>query len=190
MLECKNVIDACGGRHSKVRDIDEIKYIVIHRFGWNDLRDYDANGISPNALGAYKFYQSNGEAYIATGGRFPYTFMVGQGGLVWQTSDIGVVTPHAMRWNVPGLGIACFGDFTLLPPTNEQMGALTELLAALVRYLGDVKVVGHTELPGSTRDPNKDCPGRNLNMDKLRSSISNMNDGLAAQSLIRLGIAI
>lgn len=106
---------------------------------------------------------------------------LGQGGF-----DLGFELrgAHAVGYNARSIGIAVYGCFDLEPegkpqfpkptnlhPTQAQLDTLDVLCRGLQWWLGDiVNLAGHTELPNATRFPGKRCPGRNLDMSKLRES--------------------
>jgi N-acetyl-anhydromuramyl-L-alanine amidase AmpD len=71
------------------------------------------------------------------------------------------------------IAVAALGDFRSRAPHMPQWAGLTLLcchLAAKYR-ISPLSVVGHDEIPGGSSDPDKQCPGRYLNMDFLRKSI-------------------
>ena len=189
MLIVLNRITECQGEHREIRNLSQLEYLIIHRFGWNDLREYEANGIEPDAVGIATFYRTNPEAYRTTKGAMPYTFVIGRHGTIWQACELGVLTPHAARFNTCGIGIACLGDFRWLPPTDEQKRSVLELSAALVRF-HPMRIEGHTDIPGAMKDPNKSCPGRCFDMVWLRSTVASTNDSLAGDALIRAGVSL
>jgi len=187
-LRILNRIEQCGGRHSQNRDVDDIEYGVVHRFGWHDLIEYERHGITPDAVGAAKYYETEPDARAATGGRMPYTFVNGIGGTVWQAIEFGSGSPHAKRFNTTGIGIACLGDFRFLPPTQEQLWSLVELCAALLRFWPNLKLVGHDTLKGGMEDKDKQCPGRLLDVESVAADAVAINKRIAGGELVRAGL--
>jgi hypothetical protein len=139
-----------------VRDLKDIKGIAIHRInvGSNarDIRDF--------------FVEGEGGRY--TGNQMPYTFVVSPFGVIEQALDLREVGPHARRWSVPMISIACIGDFRHHPPDTDQFYATKELCIDLCLYINKAEIKGHDELPGGSSDPNKQCPGKMFGLSMLR----------------------
>lgn len=93
-----------------------------------------------------------------TKGALPYTFLVLTNGEVDQMLPVSAVSAHALRWNVPGVGMAVAGDFRSNKAPPEQWGAAMELAAYWARY--GLAIFGHDELPFASSDMKKECPGR------------------------------
>lgn len=189
ILTVENVINRIGGDRPRQRKISDLMYLMIHRFGSHDLQWYDDQGITPDALGVAKFYHDNGDASAATGGEMPYTFVVGVYGTIWQARHILDVTPHGKRFNVPAIGIACLGDFRLLPPTLNQIQALEDLLAGIKRLWPHLEIVGHSDLKWAAT-PGKQCPGSNMPLGKIIENVNTINEARAGQALINAGVSI
>ena len=51
-----------------------------------------------------------------------------------------------------------------------------------------MELVGHTEMPDSTSDPKKVCPGSLLDMDILRKEVGAINEEEGKKSLCDLGV--
>lgn len=108
------------------------------------------------------------EAAAVTRRKRPYTFLVEPDGTVVQCAPLGKVTPHARSWNRRGVGIAAIGDFRRSTPPDVQWYSTAVLVATLKAHYGFVSVMGHDEAPGSTSDPNKQCPGPMWHMPDFR----------------------
>jgi hypothetical protein len=64
------------------------------------------------------------------------------------------------------------GDFRKHEPTVSQWGALCDVCEDLATFIGpNAKIMGHTEFPGASADPNKVCPGPLLDMNALRDLV-------------------
>ncbi len=77
-----------------------------------------------------------------------YHFVIGPGGLVYQTNRLETVSYHVSDHNTPSVGICLLGDFTKSDPTDNQLASAR----ALVRQLG-WPVVPHKALNQTA------CPG-------------------------------
>jgi len=186
-----NVIRKCGEPHPGERDISELRYIVIHRFGSHELGWYDEHGITNTAEGVAKFYQQNPEACAATGGQMPYAFVIGMFGSAWQARHITDVSPHARRFNQTGIGIAFLGDFRMLPPPREQWNMGVDLCAALLRMWPHLQIVGHTNLgKHATSTPGKQCPGRLFEVTDFAAEVQSVNESAAGMELISMGVQL
>ena len=96
--------------------------------------------------------------------------------------------PHARKWNSSSVSVACIGDFTKHAPTNEQECALIDLLTALAGY--GLTIHGHTELPGSSSDPKKQCPGPHLDLNAVRNEVKYKLETKRLEALLDVGIKI
>lgn len=146
------------------RKTEHIKYLVIHRL---DV------GSTPEAI--YKAF-ADGKPYAAgsyTGQKLPYHFFLPKNpeGQIYQLHPLLDIAPHAKSFNQEGIGIAVEGDMTKGPATAVQYDTLVKLCAYLIELYGDLKIVGHTDLPNSTNTPGKICPGKYLNIERLRQAV-------------------
>jgi len=157
-----DVTDECKlGKPARKRDA-VVDHIILHRFDGNAIphwpRVVDAVGM------AYCF--ATHVDLRDTVGRMAYSIVVTPSGVVEQAVPLSKYTPHARRWNRRSIGVAVMGDFRNHPPTTEQEFALAWLVPALACYYG-AKVVRHDDLPGSSSQKGKVCPGRFLNVEGL-----------------------
>jgi hypothetical protein len=109
-----------------------------------------------------------------TGGEVPYTFLGLANGRVDQMLEVTEYGPHARRWSWGGVSYACAGDFTVDKPEPKQWASAVEIASIFVSWLHRPVhdcVFGHTELPESSADPMKRCPGHEWDMDKFRWEI-------------------
>lgn len=162
---CRNLVPKGEDGGFLVRPLEEITHIIVHRIG---------KKLGPSVPDIVKSFADTSEfaAGSYTGGKMPYTFILDEEGGVWQTLEVGDVGWHAKRWSKPGVGIACVGDFRKYEPTFQQSYSLSQLCTLLGYWLSDFQLVGHTELPEASSDPEKKCPGHLLDMDELRSKVA------------------
>jgi len=139
----------------------KITGVMMHMFGVPGV--HDASGIA-------RFYRHNPEW---TGGQMPYTYVVDQFGGVELALDLGEVGPHARRWSAPHVGIVGVGDFNASKPRQEQWES-AGIVCALLSRAYDCPVFGHTETPGATKYPGKQCPGRHWPMGEFRDFVASI----------------
>ncbi|WP_209121494.1 N-acetylmuramoyl-L-alanine amidase [Alkalihalobacillus sp. BA299] len=138
----------------------KIKRIVIHHGATKQGLD------GTNYLSYLSFHINN--LGWSTGG---YTFGINDDGSILQGYDIDVITNHVGNYNGDSLGIVLAGDFRVEEPTPEQWNALYWLLNHLKSLLGDVEIVGHSEVPGYSWKP---CPS--LDMNQIRRNAANYSE--------------
>ncbi len=175
-MKISNCIDACSDFNTRTRPLEAVKLIVVHRCN-----------IADTAAETADRFINDPEVAKYTGGMMPYTFYIRRDGLVEQALHVGDVAPHARRWNIKGLGIALSGDFRFQPPTKQQMDSLTKLCAMWLAW-GITDIKGHTELPYSSRDMSKECPGRHLKMSHLRQNAEDLRRSTVENALVGAGV--
>lgn len=108
-----------------------------------------------------------------TFGKFPYHFLITREGTIEQCLPLSYNAPAALKsLNTYGIHIALVGDMRKTPASHEQEVALIQLCHLLQNaYAWKLEVRGHTESPGSSLDPNKECPGKKLDLDHLREAL-------------------
>lgn len=112
---------------------------------------------------------------LGTGGCMPYHFIVRKDGTIEQAVPLRIVAPGAVKLNRSGVQIALHGDFRKAPPTEEQFNATVMLCATLQHAFNAHSIVEHTSVPGTTLTPGKICPGKYLDMRKLRQVCSEIS---------------
>ena len=156
-----NLIEACCDGKTKPVDPRRRRAVVVHRCGMGE----DAMAIS-------QAFQAPGAPGNVTGHHMPYTIVVTRAGRIEQALRIGDCGPHALAWNITGIGVAMVGDLRSEPPTALQRAALIQVCSALSGWLGGASVVwGHDELRNASTDPLKECPGRFLDMGAVRRDV-------------------
>jgi N-acetyl-anhydromuramyl-L-alanine amidase AmpD len=95
-----------------------------------------------------------------------YHFVIDKDGTIFQTNQIGAYTFHNGFNNRGAIGICLQGNFETGYPDSKQIYALTYLVNDLKKRYPQIKfLMGHREYQNETL-----CPGKNLNMDMLRSA--------------------
>lgn len=188
MVKVLDCIDLCDpGKQVRQRNIDQIEGIAIHRI------DPSLGETAAQIAHSFTDTSTKYSAGSYTGGVMPYTFVLPRtsSAQIEQALPIGDVSPHAKRWNLPYIGVACVGDFRFHEPTQWQWDAAQELCAFLVLHFGrDLKVYGHTELDGASADRNKSCPGIYFNMGRFRAALVYAISKAKADALSAAGIMV
>ncbi len=98
-----------------------------------------------------------------------YHYVIERDGRVVPGRSLGLPGAHckAAGMNFKGIGIAVLGNLNNHPPLPSQEEALENLVRGLQQRFGipPANVLGHREVPGAATD----CPGRCLDMERLRS---------------------
>lgn len=163
---------------------DEIEGVMIHRVGIDRLTGVDFGPTAEDICQAF----TEGPAARYTGYKVPYSFIIQKDARIAQALPLGKVGPHARRLSRSFVSVAFMGDFRELTddqgvllahePTEGQFCAGVFLLRALLGVLAKPvsAIYGHTDpemiLGGSTKDRNKKCPGKGLDLYKLKSAVS------------------
>lgn len=149
---------------------EDIRGVVVHRI---EVSQEDP-AFADTPADIERFFADHPVGREATGGRMPYAILVDADGRVTQTVPLARVTPHARQHNPSTVGVACIGDFRARPPSRAQRQSLVRVCADLLsRFsLEPSALVGHDELSGASADPNKICPGAELNMNELRRDVA------------------
>ncbi len=158
-------------------------YLVVHRIGKELGNDAAALTIA--------FRDTNKlAAGFNTGGRMPYHFVIGEDGTTEQCIPLDRTGAHAMKWNSKSIGIACIGDFRLHEMPDAQKRALIDLCSMLRLLIAGVQIIGHTDLPESTTDPLKICPGKKLDMPTVRMLVASRTHELSAALVADVGLQL
>jgi len=161
MTDCTDIGDGlriCQECHG--RNIDDVNLVIIHR-----------SHVAKNARqSAFFFAKPEG----GTGRKFPYHFYICEDGQIEQAVRLTKAAPGACNSNRVGIQVALCGDMRKAPPTPAQLASCKVLCSELSNFLGQVRVKGHSEVPGSFGDPNKrvggpeECPGKCFPIDEVR----------------------
>ncbi len=165
MLSALHLVD--HSRYRK-RPMDLVDRVVFHRSHLSETLEEDVEAFadtSPRAAGSY------------TGGKYPYHFKVGKLGHSVVVLPLHLSAPGAgSRYNKRSIHVAVHGDFRSHPPTDLQLKSCASLVVYLEGRLDrKLKVFGHTEMPGSSSDPDKQCPGPLFPLDLLRSMVDELS---------------
>jgi len=160
-LQVRNRVDEFADGRKKIMRQQAIKHVVVHR----TLPDGTAKDVH------HRFV--HGDLRDVTGGQNPYHFVIESGGACVQVMALNEEGAHARMWNPCSLGVAIMRDMRKTPPDPRQYQTLLSLLQYLCLWIGGVTgvVFGHDELRGASKDPDKECPGRHLDMMRLRSQL-------------------
>jgi len=192
MMLFRNCIeDCCDGKITK--RMGEPDKLIFHRISFSHdaekpIEDHDLDG--PMVAKLFTDTNKYRPGYY-TGGQMPYSFVCTVDGIIDQCLPVRELAPHAKRWNQTGLSIAVVGDFKAYDPAPLQWRACVDF-AALWMAAG-LGLYGHTELPDSSSDPTKECPGERFSMTALRHSACIHAKEIqtverARNRLIRLGV--
>ena len=131
---------------------DKTEFIIIHHSaGESDLLNID------------KYHKSKGFKNIA------YTYFINSESKIFQLHDIKAVNPSAFAYNYNSVSICLQGNFDINQVHKSQYKALFKLCLKLKRIFPEAQIVGHNEI-GHTN-----CPGKNLNIEKLKSKVNSFH---------------
>jgi len=176
-----NKISECDDGKPKPRTIERIEKFVVHRIG-------DSLGETAEEIAAAFRDTSKYAAGSYTGAQQPYTWIIRKDGTIEQALAMTDTGPHAKRWNSSSVSVALIGDFTKHEPTEAQWDSLVNLSVAMLRM--GFTIHGHTELPGSSSDLKKQCPGHLCDMNKLRKEATSKLHESALEQLLEMGIKL
>lgn len=115
-----------------------------------------------------------------TKGTLPYTFLIKRRGVIEQCLPIHAISSHALRWNVPAIGIAIVGDMRTERCTKSQWEKAIAFCALWKAY--GLQIFGHDELPFAITDRRKKCPGAKFNMNVFRREVKNAWEKVAREA--------
>lgn len=161
-------------RPNRVRDTDNIKRIVVHKFG----PEVDGEAITDVSV-ARKAFARRGmwRAGSYTAGKMAYHFLYDfNTGTIYQALPLDRVGVHAIGFNWDSVGVALIasrGESQVCSPDWQSFyDFLAQLRVGIMHDNGNfVHIHGHMELPGASRDPFKDCPGHGINLRQLRQTV-------------------
>lgn len=120
---------------------------------------------------AYHDMSTRQSAGSWTGGKVPYHSLYVPGARELKVFlPHWAKSPHARSWNAAGYGLAIYQDFRASVPSEKTWLDLLQIVDTLTG-LWDIPVeavAGHTEHPGASADPHKDCPGRFFDLERFR----------------------
>jgi hypothetical protein len=142
--------------------------VVIHRCDLTHVAPWNPTPIptseldGPMLAGRFRSPLSESKGWV------PYSVVVPMHGRPEQILPLRVKGAHAVGYNWCSWGVAVLNDG---PATEEQLDAAARVTARLVVLARGASVVGHTELPGASRDKNKVCPAPVVNMADFRARV-------------------
>lgn len=166
----ESLIDKADYKHYPRREIGEIRGVMLHRVGKDYQTGADFGDTAEEICQAF----TEGPAARYTGHKLPYSFIVEEGGRVAQCLPVTWVGPHALKKSVDWLSVAFIGDFRDSEPSEAQNVSGTILVRGLLGMIGKgiAAIEGHTNVPGATGDPRKQCPGKGLNLHEVKRAIA------------------
>lgn len=152
------------------------KYIVVHTAAYNG-RNCDADLI--DQWHRQRGWREIGYHFVVINDRHDHL----EDGLVQVGRDINSIGAHARGLNAQSIGICCIGHGDQDPLTSAQKNSVIRLISRLIDEHEGISVehvIGHRELNTlvnrgliHTRyHVRKTCPGKKVDMDRLRSELS------------------
>jgi N-acetyl-anhydromuramyl-L-alanine amidase AmpD len=153
--------------------LDAVRKLFVHRtsFAHADPQQNPAPMSDEELTGMDIAARFRSFVALGTGRRVAYHLIIRSSGVVEQLLPLDVRGAHAIGQNYCSWGVAAVGDFDVRPMADNQRAMLVELLRFLRTLRPGAEIFGHTEVPGTSSDPEKRCPGRYLDMDLLRKDV-------------------
>jgi N-acetyl-anhydromuramyl-L-alanine amidase AmpD len=155
-----------------------VQYVFVHRISLSQIAYGNPHPIADDLLTgpelARRFLVSEA---LGTGQRIPYHLLVRRDGDVDQMISLGRRGAHARGKNWCSWAVAIAGNTDEAPVSVKQWDALIDVLWLLAGLHPELQIVGHTEIPGTSGDPNKQCPGRHISMDSVRKAVADRTVG-------------
>lgn len=170
---------ALDRRPGKRLSLRHLRYLVVHRLSLARKTEANPNPVPDHLLTGADVIEAFRDPRMGTGGNTPYHSLVllDKEGTLEQLLRLGVRGSHAGDTRPPGerkgynwrsLSVAVIGNADERPITEPQYRRLVQVAYDLLPLCGEL--VGHTELPYASRDPNKRCPGRFLDLHPVRTA--------------------
>jgi hypothetical protein len=174
-----NRLAECAATNQLLADLKPKRFLVIHqtslaRKGQDNPLPVPDDQLDGMTLA--RIFRENPKPPpdgLGTGGWCPYTILISPGGRIEQLMPLRAVCAGAIGYNRSGINIALVGDFAEKPPGVSQMRALVKVCAELVPIgllstRSGLVMGGHTStFQGTSRDPDKLCPGPYLSIAEL-----------------------
>lgn len=151
-----------------------LKYIIVHRISLSQRTEANPKPIPDKELNAVEIADRFKHPLMPTRGRPPYHAVVLQDrdATVEQMLPLSIKGAHALRHNWCSLAVAIVGNTDERPASKQQYEALRDICRVWAPINGGLLVVGHTELPGASGDPNKRCPGRYISLAPIAAEVN------------------
>jgi hypothetical protein len=151
---------------------NNVRWLVIHRISLSEKAPGNPNPIRDEDLTGEELIRRFRNAGLGTGGRCPYHVLIRHDARVEQLLPLTVKGAHAPNYNWRSLGVAVAGRTDLFPILPEQWVQLVKVCIGLIGYWPDgLAIAGHTDLPGASDDPTKQCPGQYLIPRRLETRV-------------------
>jgi hypothetical protein len=170
MLHVVDRTAVCVPMKPRLINLEKVRRVVLHRLSLVKRTPENPHPVADDKLDAKAVARAFiGHPEMGTGGVAPYTALDCQDGDTEQMLPLVVRGAHAGGYNSTSWSLAVGGNWDereMPDATWERMIETLSVLAVLPRT-----VVGHDELKGSSSDPTKRCPGRFVNMSKVRAEV-------------------
>lgn len=157
-----NRINECHNLNGRALPRNDVVYLVIHHCSLARKTLSNPRPIPDELLTGPELARIfRGNPGLGTARRTPYhIFITYPDGIIEQILPLCLRGAHALAHNNKSWGICTGGEGGLL--TERQRGSLVWVCRALYLLNGERAIIGHDELIGGKRDPNKVCPGYDL----------------------------
>lgn len=151
--------------------IEPVRYVVIHRTSLSVRESKNPRPVPDEELDVVQMADAfcRGSMATYTAGLFPYHVMIRRDGVAEQAIPLDTAGAHAQRYNVNTLAVAYIGEHDC---NAKQRETLEQVVTALCLHTRTFAIVGHSDLPGSSRDPAKVCPHLSFPMDAVRRGVA------------------
>lgn len=173
-MKFNNLISKCvnGGNPERTMSLSGL---VLHRFGNEHIHD----GVQVAELL---------RTLPEVGRCMSYHFVIRRDGQIDQCLPLNRIGWHAMGHSKRMIGVALLGDFRQHKPTQEQMDSVVWMVQRFGQLLGRYDVVGHDELADGSKDPNKECPGKHLDVRQVIRQAKILNKAAGFTKLREAGL--
>ncbi len=149
-------------------DRSQVRYLMVHHTSLSKYGDDNPHPIPDALIDAPALCGRFSNPALGTGGRPPYHGLTLLDGRNEQCLPLSIRGAHAIGCNGASVAWAVVGETA--PANSVQLEALADVCAVLLPWLGlgALSIVGHTDLPGTSRDPAKKCPRPTIDVPQLR----------------------
>ncbi|MCX8194109.1 MAG: peptidoglycan recognition protein family protein [Candidatus Pacearchaeota archaeon] len=133
-----------------MQKLENIKYLIIHHTNNNK-----------NVEEIRQQHKARGFEDIG------YHFLIDKKGNLIKGRNVKFVGAHTLHYNKNSLGIALIGNFNKEKPTRKQIQTLIRFLKEKIKQY-DLKI---NSIKGHCNFNKKSCPGKNLNLKKIKQQL-------------------
>ncbi len=166
-----NRIAECPSANRHTLYPEDLRYLMIHRQSLARQTDANPIPIPDDELDGPMLTGKFSAVVFRTGGLTPYPVLILADGTIEQLLPLSIRGAHARIYNRISLAVGVVGNTDERPMTDKQYESLVWVCQRLTPINGGLRIVGHTDMPGATRDPSKRCPGRYLSIDSLERRV-------------------